>query len=287
MRALFNQPRTYTAPATSVFDLCEVQLKEMDDTDNIRDVYVRALQRPNDQSETDMYLYLVKTRAEADAITDKLADGAAITSAGVIAYIEDQALSGSRQTLTLTNNADVDPDFTGVKVIVNGAGDSSDWDTTHGYVASMSEAISDEIEYTLGLYMGDGQALDGFHKASIVKGPEDLLVLSKAKKIVGAIADEEEAERVAGYFALRVNFTVVVGDAGIYNRGETNYQNVLKFSGAIRSILGDERITLNGLCDEVVISDVVGPEPVMGDNEAYVAAKINGFARVPLMFSDR
>jgi hypothetical protein len=252
---------------------------------NKRDVFIRALQRPADANHVETNFYVVKTLSEALAIDDVVLD-ADFTTTGLIAYKEDVVMGGAPATISMTNHAANAPDMTGMKLEINGSGDSSDWDGLWGYSAGLSQLVLDEIENILGDYMGSGQSLEPFIAARVVKGPEDLVVMGMAPQIIAAVSDEPETFRQAGDFAADVNFSIIVGDRGMKNKGETNYLNVMGYGGAIRSILGDENITLNGVTVETVISSVEGPVLIEGEGEPYVAAKVNGVCHFPVLESD-
>lgn len=284
MRALVRNIRTYSCTSAQCV-VNRVRFDLMSVATNKRDVFIRALQRPADPNHVETNFYAVKTLSEALAITGVVAD-ASFDSSGVVAYKEDVVMGGSPQTVTMTNNSGVAPDMTGMKIEVDGSGDSSNWDGLWGYSAALSQMVLDEIESILGNYMGSGQALEGLIAARVVKGPEDLVVLGMAPAIIASIAEEPETFRQAGFFAADVNFTLIVGNRGLVNKGEDNYLDVMAYATGIRSIIGDENITLNGVTVETVVSSVEGPVLIEGESEPYVAAKVNGVCHFPVLESD-
>ena len=286
MRARIEHKRTWYVDSHSDFVLDDVAMSLVTAA-NRRDIFLRCLQRPAHASKTNTCIYACNTFAKALAITTVLADSDARTAAGVSAWTESLVLDGTRQFGALANQAGVTPDLTGLKLWTNGAADAAaDWDALYCYTADPASVVLTEIESILEEYMSSGQALDGFSTARVEIGPEELVLVSKAPLIIAAIADSPDVEHAAGEFGCDVNFSVIVGSRGLASKGSKNYKEVLAYAGAVRSILGDERITLNGVTVETVISNVGGPTPVFGDEEPYLASVVSGKCRFPSMDSD-
>lgn len=262
-----------------------ILLKDMTTATNRRDLYFRAMDRTGIEVPS---IYAFKTLAAASAtfaalpLTDALK-----TAAGVVGYVEGMTLTGNPQTITFTNHTPVTPDVTTLRARINGAGELTSWDGVWAYTSSPATMVLDEIDYVLSQYMGSGQALEGFSSARLLKGPEGRQVVSGAPNIIAAIADEPEIERQAGSFATSAMFTLIVGSRGIYNKSEDSYCDVMTYAGNVRSILADENITLNGVTSETVIGSVEGPTLIEGEKEPYVAARINGLCRFPVLYSDK
>lgn len=281
MRALIEHRRTYYC-ASTVFSLSAVNFSAINDPASKRDVYIRTFGKTGALTHANIYLF--KTFAEAYAVTSSPSK----TADGVIAYAEDVTLDGSAQTISVTNYAAVAPDMTGTTLTINGAGTSTAWGALHCYSSAPGPLVAAEIDYLLGQRMSAGQSLYGFVSGNIVKGPDGLVIESTAPSVLITIAEETDLVAEMGYYAVGVNFSVIVGSRGFQSKGETNYDNVQNYAGAIRSLLGDEYNTLNNVCSEVVIGSAEGPSLIAGQDEAiYVAARVNGHARFPVLQSDR
>lgn len=282
MRVLIEHTRTYSV-ADSIMTLLVVNVDEITTATNKRSVFIHAFGRDGGVTN---YVYVFGTMAGAlTAITNSMSD-AEKTAAGVMAYTDDWTPSGNPQSLMLTNHAGVPPDLTGLRLQVNGSGDSTDYDGVWFYMDSPEAAVLAEIESVLESYMGSGQALAGFSTARVLVGPEELTIASAAPLALIAMVDSPETVRQAGKFALEVNWTVIVGARGVTNAGSDAYMEVLGYAGAVRSILGDENITLNGVTIETVIGNIAGPRPVFGIEEPYLASAVSGKCRFPSLDSD-
>ncbi len=284
MRALIRHTRTFSCTST-VFVVNSILLKDMTTATNRRDLYFRAMDRTGVEVPS-IYAFKTLTAASATFAALPLTD-ALKTAAGVVGYVEGMTLSGNTQTETFTNHIPVTPDVTTLRARINGAGDLATWDGVWAYTSSPAAMVLDEIDYILRQYMASGQALEGFSSARLVKGPDGMQLVSSAPHIIAAIADEPEIERQAGYFATSAMFTIIVGSRGIYNKGEDNYCDVMTYAGNVRSILADENIQLNGVTCETVIGSVEGPTLIEGETEPYVAARVNGLCRFPVLYSDK
>lgn len=286
MRHSFTHTRTYSC-SSAVFELGYIRFDAMTYAASKRDVFLRVLGRTPDWGKGQFYM--TKTLDEALAITDELADtDVARVAAGVIAYKLDVPMPGAMGSLTLDNQSGCDPDMTGVAVYNGGAGHAdTDWDFLCGHSSAPGRDVLAEIKHILTLYMGSGQALDGFNSARILKGPEEIMIASRHGSIVAAMAEEEPAGASAGYYARVVNFSVLVGRRGVTKHKEDAYDELLSYAGAIGSILGDENKLLNGVTEECVFGSIEGPRQVEGEEEPYEVATVNGLARFPLMHSDR
>ena len=286
MRHSFTHTRTFSCTA-AIFDLSYIRFDAMTHKVSKRDVFLRVLGRT--PVWTKGQFYMTKTLDEALAITDELAEtDVARIAAGVIAYKLDADMPGAMGSLTLDNQTGCDPDMTGVAVHNGGSGTAdADWDFLCGHSSAPGRDVLAEIKHILTLYMGSGQALDGFNSARIIKGPEEMRIASRHASIVAAMAEEEDAEAPAGYYAKVVNFSVIVGKRGVTKNKEDAYDELLSYAGAVSSILGDENNLLNGVTEECRIGSIEGPRQVEGDEEPYEVATVNGLARFPLMHSDR
>ena len=282
MRARIRHTRTFSV-GQHTFTLDRMRYDMLDEATNKRTLHAHAFGR--DGGITNI-LYLFGTLTEALVAITNSYSAAEKTAAGVMAYCEGFDMQGNPQTLLITDHAAVLPDLSGLKIEINGTNSADDWDGIWQYVDSPASSVLQEIESVLGNYMGSGQSLDGFTAARIVKGPEELLIMGRAPSIIAAIADESEAVRQAGDFALDVFFSVLVGDRGMKNRGEDVYLDVMGYAGSVRSILGDENITLNGVTVETVILSVEGPGLIAGEGEPYLASKVNGVCKFPVLNSD-
>lgn len=286
MRHSFTHTRTFSC-AAAVFDFSHFYFGQMTYRASKRDVFLRVMGRTPDWGKGQFYL--VKTLNEALAITDELADtDVARIAAGVIAYKLDVAMPGAMGSLVLTNQAGCDPDMTMIVLYNGGSGHAdTDWDVLCAHSSAPGRDVLAEIKHILTLYMGSGQALDGFNSARIIKGPEEMRIASRHGQIVAAMAEEEDAEAPAGYYAKVVNFSVIVGRRGVTKNKEDAYDELLSYAGAVSSILGDENNLLNGVTEECRIGSIEGPRQVEGEEEPYEVATVNGLARFPLMHSDR
>lgn len=284
MRHCFEHKRTYSCAHAKFEIVCGgLSMANMTTAANKRDIYMRALFRVA----SNPVVYVTKTLAEAVAITGELADAAARTAAGVVAYQENFTLDGAVRTFSLTNHAPVAPDLAGLVVQYDGIGDAGLWDAVWGYTAAPAEVLLDELLEVLGERMGTGQALDGYSTARMTKGPAGLEVMSQDQDIVAGVPSEDDEEAAAGTFALKIPFTLAVGSIGSDAGGPVNYSRLLRDAGQIRSIIFDEVRTLNGLCGETVVASITGPERAEGDEEPYTVARIEGHWRIFTMQSDK
>lgn len=284
MRHVFPR-RWLTEAGASQFKLLAVDLSSVSETSR-RDLWFRTI-RDGDAPQTD--IYATKTYDEAVAIADILEDSiAARQAAGVAAYSLDITVDGTRNSITLTNQVGLPPSLSDLGITYEGAAAGGSWNATFGYTASPEQAVTEEIDYILQQYMSAGQSLEDFTSARIIRGPDELQVLSIAPNIVASIAGSEDAETAAGRHGINVRGTVIVACRNLTSKGEAAYDNALKYAGAVRSILGDEKKTLNGLTPEVVIGAVEGPELIAGPDEpGYMGARVTYLARFPDMMPDR
>lgn len=288
MRLLFRHTRTWTT-TTTIFDIVGIgpNFSLLTAEGSKRDMYIRV---SNDIfTVSQINVYLTKTLAEGLAIPHGMLTSDQKTTYGVIGYAEGVNHGSGNVEVTITNHAAVAPDVSGLKIqYVNGAGSANAWDALYGYSAALGPLVADEIDYLMGTRMDAGESLYGFSAARVLKGPDGIVLESAGPNALVTIAEDTDAVAEMGYYALGVDFTVLVGCRGIYNKGEDNYADVMIYAGAIRSLLGDEYNTLNGICSEVVIASIEGPSLVAGADEAvYVAARVNGHARFPVLQSDR
>lgn len=293
MRLLAEHTRTYSV-AHSKFVCTKVDLSTFTYPASKRDLYLRAFQDPAQAGHTGAHIYAFKDLDHAlnfPGTSGFPYTSTARTTWGVVAYAEDQTLTGSSQSITLTDNAGVSPDVTGLAVTVNGAGDASTaWNAVYAYTASPSSLVLGEIVYLLGQRMSAGQILEDFEPAWIVQGPEDLAITSAAPNVVAAISGEAEAVHTNDAYALTVEFAILVGCASLE---AAHYTVPMRCAGSVRSLLMDEEYDLNlGVTDpvahvEVVIGEVIGPQPVEGEAAIYLAARLNGRVTFPLLRTDR
>lgn len=281
MRYLFVDTGTWTC-SSACFTINQVVLSDLTTVANKRECWIRFVAR------TAQFffpsIYITKTKAEALAITGYLANDAARIAAGVIAYCDVLDNITAPQTLTFTNQATVAPDFTGFKLRVTGVALSGDTDYMAGYIASPGNEVLSQIETILESRMGSGQILDGYTSATCSKGPESFTIHGQAKNIAAAVASEDDIETAVGLFGVAVNFAVLIGRLAIPR--ETGYAALLRTAGEVRSVLADELRTLNGLCTDLVIGQVAGPEEVSGKGEPYMVARITGRANFHTLTSD-
>lgn len=293
MRLLFEHARTYSVAHTK-FVMTGTSQASLTYVASKRDLFFRAFQDPAQSGHTNAHIYAFRSLDEAvnfPGTTSFPYTSTALTTWGVVAYKEDQALTGSSQTVTLTNNAGVSPDVTGLTVTINGSGDAvTAWNAVYGYTASPAVVVLEEIAYLVGQRMNEGQILGGFTNAHIRQWPENLSIASEAPDVVASIAGETGAVQLNGRFALGVDFVLLIGSRGLEDR---TYRDVMRYAGSVRSLLADEEWDLNlGVSDpvahaEVVIGEVTGPMAVEGEQEPYLAARIAGRVTFPVLYSDR
>ena len=281
MRYLFVDTETYSCTEAK-FRITAVLLSDLTTPANRRSVWIRMT--ANADQLWFPSVYVTKTKAEAAAITGYLASDEEREAAGVIAYCNVGTNITSPETLTFTDQDGVDPDFTGFKIRVNGSELSGDTNYMAGYIASPGGEVLSQIESILEDRMGSGQILEGYTAATCVKGPESFAILGQAKNIAAAVASEDEINTAVNYFGVSVNFAVLIGRQAIPR--ETGYAALLQTAGEVRSVLADELRTLNGLCADLVIGAVQGPEEVMGEGEPYMVARITGRANFFTLTSD-
>lgn len=288
MRLLYRYPRTWYT-TTAIFDIVGrgLDFSTLTAEGSRRDMYVRV---SNDTTvAAKINIYLTKTRAEALAIPRAKLTSDERTDYGVIGYAENVTHGSGNVDVTITNHAAVAPDVSGLHILyVNGVGSANAWNALYGYTASLGPLVAGEIDYLLSTRMDAGESLYGFSSARVVNGPDGIVIESASPNVLVTIAEETDAVAEMGYYSLGVDFTVLIGSRGLYNKGQDNYADVMEYAGSIRSLLGDEYNTLNGVCAEVVISSVEGPSLIAGADEAvYVGARVNGHARFPVLQSDR
>jgi hypothetical protein len=287
MRVLFRHTRTWTV-STSIFDISGGPVfSTLTAEGSRRDMYIRV---SNDTFTTSQInVYLTKTLTEALAIPRGMLSAGNKTAYGVIGYAEAVDFGTGNVSLTITNHAAVAPDVSGLVIRwCTGTGQVGAWNALYGYTAAPAPLVADEIDYLMGTRMDAGESLYGFSAARVLKGPDGVMLQSATPHAVVTIAEDADAVACAGFYAMGVNFTVLVAARDLYNKGEDNYSSVMTYAGAIRSLLGDEYNTLNGICSEVVIGSIEGPSLLGGGDEpVYVAARVNGRANFPLLQSDR
>lgn len=250
------------------------------DKTNRRDVYVCARKDGN----TTCDIYVLGTMAAALALPDPVTD---LAASDVLAYSEGVSLTGSKQEVTLENVAGTDPDLAGMSLDVSGAGDSGSWEAFYGYIAAPAELILDEFDTILAERMGDGQALSDMDSSRVIKTAVSAgAILSKAPRFAMSSTEDEDNPRPAGDFGLLCRAEIEVANAGLYDRGEENYKELMRMAGNVRSIIGDEEITLNGVVAETRVPAVTGPYMLEDDRGAYLACVVETECLVPVMESD-
>lgn len=285
MRHLYPYTRTWAVPASTppIFKMHLVDFTRGLATGSKIDLWARVVYRlATDTAE----IYFCKTLAAAEAITTLLADSAARTAAGVVAWDTILESRTPNQGNTATNQAGVDPDMTNLKYAYESSTFVADWDAVWGYDAAPEVVINEEILYLLEQRMGSGQALADFTAAKLKRGPDGYKIQAGSPNAVASLTQMVAEDTSALDYARQINFVVAAGTLGKDGGGDDAYDAASRYAGNITSILGDEHRTLTGLVDEVKIVQTTSPEQTEGEEEPYMAARVEGFARIFRMFAD-
>jgi hypothetical protein len=282
VRFLYTDNSTWTAPATTVFDLMTVRLDTMTTAANKRDVWIRCMAHA---AETYLPIfYACSTQAEANAITVKLANDAARIAAGVLAYAESGDLVSAPTSFVLTDVAGTNPDMTGMRVEVTGNGSLATMDAVYGYVASPASLVMSKITTLLKARMSVGQILYGFTSAEVTTCHEQMQILSTKNQITAVHVEEHEMPAATMSDGIQVRWSVIVGK--MRSNEETGYSDLIAIGGAVRSLLGDEERDLDGLITTNKVTGLEGPTPMSGDDGTYMAVRVTGETTFPVLRRD-
>lgn len=236
---------------------------------NRRDLWIRVKKEYDADSYPVLSVWDRRDNARALALADNyLAASANITGTGA-------------QVVTLTNNASTDPDLTGLRINCTVTATDGGYDAVWGYIASPAWFMHTLIDGILAEYITSGKALADFSTARLVAHGDELIILSKAPQVVATSMAEYDAPSIAGKYALEVPFHCVVGHRGL--SASTLTADVLGWAGTLRSILGDERRTLEGFTVGCDVTSTEGPIMAFGAIEPYFAAEVRGTMRIPEM----
>lgn len=153
------------------------------------------------------------------------------------------------------------------------------WDCMFYKTASFGVMTVRAIEGILEEYTDAGHALDGFGQR-IVRGRKT--PKERDRGIISALGQEEVFPSEGFNFRGNVNLEIQVGVAGTARRGDPTWEAAKRYSDIVKSILADERRTLDGYAIDVRITDISEPQQWQGPGDEspsqFMVCTLTGYA---------
>jgi len=288
MRMTFRLPSwwpTDTRADGDYFDLVNLNYRLQWYAASVQDLYVRAF---SPASDTMVCVHAFRTLADAEAsewvgsaeeIADE--DNKILASSGLFFPVVGEQVGQSFA------NGGYGPDMSGLAmdyVVVTNPLDR--WDAMFARIGSPALLVTRGIENILEEYTATGAALDGFAKR-IIRGKK--VDGTRGKGLFAALGEDESTSNEGSNFRVRVGLEIQVGVAGQARRGDQAWEQAKAYADQVRSILADERRTLDGLVSDLKLPNMSEPQQMNDDSSStFMVCLLTGYAdMVGRMDTDR
>lgn len=286
MRALYEDKLSYSCDHFT-FRVVAVEMGDPGGTvatTSKRTLYFRIMGEtgaPDAEYWCHIYGFKTKTEAIADLTYPFDKD-----EAGVVVYKENVDLSGwpidppaiaPYQAISMDNNAPVAPNMSGLVLRIQGYGQADEeWDAVYGYTDSPALDVIEKVESLLEEYTGAGEALADFTVGQIKRG--NLEQKARHRRIVVGLDEDREIEDQHRDFGIDCGLVIQVGVLDAKDSGFEAFELSAKYAAVVRSILHDERTSLDGMVTQTKIRAIGLPEQADESSGAYYVCTIRASA---------